>query len=170
LFVFTADHAAQAVERIYNSTTGMYAIPIAFYNPSDSLFKGIDSTVAQQLDIMPTVLHYLGYHKPFFAFGESLLDSCATHRAISFVNGIYQLIEDEYVMLFDGDKVISFYHINQQDKKNGVDAPGRISDPKLSEKYENMENTLKAILQTYTYCLINNKTTQSHGKVQKKID
>lgn len=159
LFVFTADHAAQAVERIYNSTTGMYAIPIAFYHPSDSLFKGIDSTVAQQIDIMPTVLDYLGYPKPFFAFGESLFNASVPHRAISFVNGMYQLIEGDYVMVFNGKKVTSFYNLKQQDEKQGVDTPDKITDPITKGIFTAMETSLKAILQTYNYCLINNASS-----------
>ncbi|MFO7369265.1 MAG: sulfatase-like hydrolase/transferase [Bacteroidales bacterium] len=159
LFVFTADHAAQAVERIYNSSTGMYAIPIAFYNPSDSLFKGIDSTVAQQIDIMPTVLDYLGYPNPFFAFGESLFNFSVPHRAISFVNGMYQLIEGDYVMVFNGKNVTSFYNLKQQDEKQGVDTPDKITDPITKEKFSAMETSLKAILQTYNGCLINNRTS-----------
>lgn len=159
LFVFTADHAAQAVERIYNSSTGMYAIPIAFYHPSDSIFKDIDSTVAQQIDIMPTVLDYLGYPNPFFAFGESLFNASVPHRAISFVNGMYQLIEGDYVMVFNGKKVISFYNLKLQDEKHGVDTPDKITDPITKEKFAAMETALKAILQTYNYCLINNATS-----------
>jgi phosphoglycerol transferase MdoB-like AlkP superfamily enzyme len=159
LFVFTADHAAQAVERIYNSSTGIYAIPIAFYNPSDSLLNGFDSTVAQQIDIMPTVLDYLEYPKPFFAFGASLFNYSVPHRAISFVNGMYQLIEGDYVMVFNGKKVISFYNLKQQDEKQGVDTSDRIADPITKEKFSAMETSLKAILQTYNDCLINNRTS-----------
>ncbi len=164
LFLFTADHAAQAVERIYNSTTGMYSIPIAFYCPSDTTLKGINNTIAQQIDIMPTILNYLGYQKPFFAFGESLFDPMATHRSVSFVNGIYQLVEGDYVMLFNGESVTSFYNRNHQDENQGVDSPGIISDPTERLIFRNMETSIKAIIQTYNDCLINNHTSIHQNK------
>jgi phosphoglycerol transferase MdoB-like AlkP superfamily enzyme len=166
LFVFTADHAAQAVERIYNSTTGMFAIPIAFFCPSDSTLTGSDSTIAQQIDIMPTVLDYLGYQKPFFAFGESLLNSASSHMALSFVNGIYQLVEGNYVMLFNGKRVTSFYNRNNQDEKQGVDSPDSISNPDVQIVFRNMEANIRAIVQTYNQCLINNQTSL-HQKVNR---
>jgi phosphoglycerol transferase MdoB-like AlkP superfamily enzyme len=90
LFVLTADHAAQAMERIYNSSTGMFAIPLAFYCAGDTLLRGKNNMVAQQIDIVPTVLAYLHYKKPFFAFGENLLDNSVPHEAVSFINGNYQ--------------------------------------------------------------------------------
>jgi phosphoglycerol transferase MdoB-like AlkP superfamily enzyme len=164
LFVFTADHAAQAVDMIYNSTTGMFAIPIAFYTESDTTLKGMDNTVAQQIDIMPTVLDYLGYPKPFFAFGESLLNSTSSHKAVCFVNGIYQLVEGDYVMLFNSKHVISFYNRNNQDENQGIDSPYSLSDTAQQIVFRNMEATIKAIVQTYNNCLINNRTSLQKNK------
>jgi phosphoglycerol transferase MdoB-like AlkP superfamily enzyme len=158
LFVFTADHAAQAVERIYSSSTGRYAIPIAFFCPSDTTLKGMDSTVAQQIDIMPTVLHYLGYSKPFFAFGESLLDPKGFHRAVTFVNGTYQLVEGNFVMLFDGKSVTSFYNRKEQDESNGVNSFEKLNDPAIRNVFSNMEIHIQAIIQTYNGCLLRNQT------------
>jgi phosphoglycerol transferase MdoB-like AlkP superfamily enzyme len=149
LFVLTADHAAQAMEKTYNSTSGMYAIPIAFYCPSDSLLKGINTSVAQQIDIMPTVLSYLGFPHPFFAFGENLLNPESGHWAISYINGIYQLIQGDYILLFNGEQVTSFY--------NKAMAPEQIDNVAESAIYLEMETRIKAILQTFSFCLINNR-------------
>ncbi|HLO57660.1 MAG TPA: sulfatase-like hydrolase/transferase [Bacteroidales bacterium] len=152
LFVFTADHAAQAINQTYNSTTGMFAIPIAFFSPSDSSLRGRNSETAQQIDIMPSVLDYLHYEGEYFAFGESLLNNTITHRSISYVNGVYQLIEDENVMQFDGKNVIAFYKKSQEGKVNlAVDPGGN------SKEFGVMESHLKAILQTYKSCLIHNR-------------
>jgi phosphoglycerol transferase MdoB-like AlkP superfamily enzyme len=152
LFVFTADHAAQAINQTYNSTTGMFAIPIAFFSPSDTAFRGMNIETAQQIDIMPSVLDYLHYDGDYFAFGESLLNHALPHRSISYVNGIYQLIEDDYVMQFDGKKVIAFYKKSREGEQNpGIDAGVN------SEEFGLMESHLKAILQTYNSCLIHNR-------------
>jgi phosphoglycerol transferase MdoB-like AlkP superfamily enzyme len=158
LFVFTADHAAQAVENKYNTTTGMFSIPLAFYCTADSSLKGSSGITAQQIDIMPTVLDYIGYNKPYFAFGHSVLNPTSQHWSVSFVNGVYQLVEEDYVMQYDGQKVLSFYKLSGDMQKISVDSPGQIVDLQVKNRYIYMERTLKAFLQTYNYCLIHNST------------
>ncbi len=155
VFVLTADHAAQAEGDEYNSTTGMYAIPVAFYCPGDTTLKGIDSTIAQQIDIMPSVLDYLGYAKPFFAFGESLFDTAVSHKAITYVNGIYQLIDSDFVMAFNGQQITSFYSLKQE-KEISLNVP---DNKELGPVYKDMETFLKAFIQTYNFRIINNNTS-----------
>jgi hypothetical protein len=72
---------------------------------------------------------------------------------------MYQLIEGDYVMVFNGKKVTSFYNLKQQNEKQGVDTPDKITDPITKGKFSAMETSLKAILQTYNGCLINNRTS-----------
>jgi arylsulfatase A-like enzyme len=157
--VLTADHAAQAVESKYNSTTGMYSIPLAFFCPSDTNLRGASGSAGQQIDVLPTVLDYLGYQKPFFAFGESVLDPGKPHRAISFVNNIYQLAEGDYVLLFNGRRATAFYKKGTLEVKKLTDSPEKIISPEEIKIFRQMEKTIKAIVQTYNYCLINNRTT-----------
>lgn len=159
LFVFTADHAAQAVEKTYNSTTGMFAIPLALYCASDTGLIGTDSTICQQIDLMPTVLDYLGYRKPYFAFGESLLDSSAAHKAITYVNGIYQLVEGNYVLQFDGKQVMAFYNRLEEKEGTTIGSVPMKYDPDTDKIYAHMLSTIKAILQTYNNSLIHNTLT-----------
>jgi phosphoglycerol transferase MdoB-like AlkP superfamily enzyme len=157
LFVITADHAAQAMDDKYNSTTGMFAIPIAFFCPGDTSLKGASQVLAQQIDIMPTVLGYLGYEDAFFTFGENLLDSSTRHFAISYVDGIYQLVEGDYVMLFDGSRVTSFYNRNTGEDDRKVNDPATIKDAFARAAFINMENRIKAIVQTYNGSLVQNQ-------------
>lgn len=164
LFVFTADHAAQAVKTDYNSTTGMFSIPLALYCPSDTALIGIDSTVCQQIDIMPTVLDYLRYPKPYTSLGKSLFDKEARHYAINYVNGIYQLIGKQYVLQYDGNKVISFYERSHEGNANGYQSSEEINDPEVKQIYLQMLNTMKAMLQTYNHNLIHNTMALSADK------
>ncbi len=164
IFIFTADHAAQAVKTKYNSTTGMFSIPLAFYCPSDSSLRGIDSTVCQQIDIMPTVLDYLRYPKPYAALGKCLFDNQVSHTAICYVNGIYQLIEGDYVMQFDGQHVIAFYDRNREEETKGILSPDEIRDPAVKKIYLHMLYTMEAMLQTYHYNLIHNTMALSENQ------
>jgi phosphoglycerol transferase MdoB-like AlkP superfamily enzyme len=152
LFVITADHAAQT---IHHNTTERLAIPLAFYCPQHKVISGIDSAYCQQIDIMPSVLDYLGYPYSYFAFGESLFEPLSSERSISYVDGIYQLIENGYVMQFDGAKVTSFYQIESENNDNSNKSSIRpVADGQ--QIYALMEKKLKAILQTYNHSLISN--------------
>lgn len=42
-----------------------------FFTPNGDL-RGVNNTITQHIDIMPSVLDYIGYSKPYFAFGESV--------------------------------------------------------------------------------------------------
>lgn len=78
LFVITADHnyiAAHDSVGFYNAGFGKFSIPILFFHPEDTLLKGVDSSYTQQIDILPGILDYLGYNKPFFSYGQSLFDT-----------------------------------------------------------------------------------------------
>ena len=159
LFVITADHAAQAIDQSYNSATGMYAIPIAYFCPSDTALKGTTDHITQQIDIMPTVLGYLKYDNPFFAFGNDVMINNAKHHAVSFVNGTYQLIDGDYVIQFDGQKVVSFYNYNHERPLNQVNFARPLFTDQKKQIFNAMETEIKAIVQTYNSCLTNNTMT-----------
>ncbi len=79
LFVLTADHVSECYYPGYENVQGLHAVPIVFYCPADSLL-GMRKEPASHIDIMPTILGYLGYSKPYFAFGRNLLDSTVAQR------------------------------------------------------------------------------------------
>ena len=60
LFVITADHTNESIHKEFQNNFGSYSIPIIFFKPGSDLI-GIKKRIAQQIDIMPTVLSYLNY-------------------------------------------------------------------------------------------------------------
>ena len=109
LFVITGDHTNETDRPEYLSGYGLYEIPILFYRPDGSL-KGLREGVAQQTDIMPTVLSYLGYDKPYVCFGCDLLSTTDGETwAVSYSEGTYQFITDSLSIQFDGEKAIGAY-------------------------------------------------------------
>ena len=73
LFVITADHTNESIHREFQNNFGSYSIPVIFYKPGSDL-RGIKRKIAQQVDIMPTVLNYLNFDEEYIAFGNNLLD------------------------------------------------------------------------------------------------
>jgi phosphoglycerol transferase MdoB-like AlkP superfamily enzyme len=150
LFVITADHTAQAYHPFYKTRLGMFAIPIIFYQPADSTLIGFDSTVCQQIDIMPSVLEYLNYNGKIYSFGISVFSQKADHFAINYINSVYQLISGDYNFLFDGQKGIGFY-------KYTTDSELKVN--LIQSKAPSIlfnENKIKAIIQTYRDALVTN--------------
>ena len=142
LFVITSDHTAQAETEYYNTKRGMYSIPIILYHPNDTLIKGVKNAVAQQIDIFPTIIDYVGCNDPFISFGTSLLNDTTTHFAINYISGIYQIIENNFILQFDGSKSIGFYNY----KTDSLLKQNLLTN---SNNYLFYENKLKAIIQSY---------------------
>lgn len=142
LFVITADHTNQTSHAEYQTDYGGFAVPIIFYDPGAGL-RGCSRAIAQQTDIMPTVLGYLGYDRPFLAFGNDLFNTPDHRRfAVNYLNGIYQYFQGDYVIQFDGSSVTAIYDY-RNDPLQQHNIIHRIQPQKQ------MELQLKAIIQQY---------------------
>jgi phosphoglycerol transferase MdoB-like AlkP superfamily enzyme len=144
LFVITGDHTNQTYHKEYDNDCGTYAVPVIFYAPGDSLMHGHNMiSTAQQCDIMPTVLGYLGYDKPYISFGCNLLGTHASKTfAVNYNNGMYQFFKGEWMMQFDGVKTRAMYRY-RSDRMLRNNLVGKVPQQAA------MEHELKAIIQQY---------------------
>ncbi len=151
LFVFVADHTSISEHQFYKTNYGTFCIPILFYSPTDTNLAKKTNKIIQQIDIMPSVLDYLGYNKTFLAFGKSIFSE-KNNFAVNYINGLYQIIKDGYLLQFNGEESIALYNINTDKMlENNI-----IKENK--QKADSLEKYLKAEIQTYDYELKNNKT------------
>lgn len=73
VFVITADHtSSESFDSRFEGYLNRHKIPMIIYMGDNSL-KGNRVNITQHIDIMPTVLDFIGYNKPFFSFGKSAL-------------------------------------------------------------------------------------------------
>jgi len=151
IFVLTADHSSITNSSYYLNKVGQFCIPIFFFTPDGSLSGNVEKTI-QQIDIMPTVLDYLHYKKSFYSLGNSVLTG-NDHFAVNYMSGVYQLIQDNYTYLFNGEESIGLYNL----RTDSMLHHNLINIEPIQEK--KMKNKLKAIIQTYNNSLINNKMT-----------
>ncbi len=144
VFVLVADHTNLASHDVYKTDLGLYSIPIIFYTPDGSLTPKQDAaSIAQQTDITPTLLHLLGYDKPYLAFGTDLLAGDASQGwAFSYNAGVYQLVKGDLMLQFDGIKTIAVYRF-KTDRLLKENLVGRLPEQ------EQLETLLKAIIQQY---------------------
>ena len=102
------------------------------------------------------VLSYLKYDKPYIAFGCDLLTTPDSATwAVNYLNGIYQYVEGDYVLQFDGEKSTALYHI----KEDWLMRHNLIADDGLQAIKAKMERRVKAIIQSYMQRMNENRLT-----------
>ena len=113
LFVITADHVSQQIDPFYCTTLGNYCVPIILYAPGDRSLQGYDEErVVEQIDIMPTVLGYLHYDKPYIGFGHDIINTPAEDGfALHWLpeSSSYEYVWGDYALQFDGKEVTAAY-------------------------------------------------------------
>lgn len=144
IFVLVADHASLSEHAEYKTDLGHYSVPIIFFTPDGSLKPALRTDViAQQTDIMPTLMHLLGYDKPYVAFGCDLLSTPPRDTwAFNYNNGVFQYLRGDYMMQFDGQRVTAMYRF-KTDPLLRHNLVGRVKEQAA------MEVTLKALIQQY---------------------
>jgi len=150
LFIITADHTPASGNKEYFLDMGNMHIPLVFFYPSDSTFKGVEDKVVAQIDIMPTILDIVGYNQPFYAFGNSIFAD--ENFSPSYVNNKYLLFGKKHLLTFLDDKPLGLYDLNDR-----LLNPNREGQRVEVTKY--LEKKIKAYIQTYHRDLINNTMT-----------
>ncbi len=153
LFVITADHTSSDVGfPEYRTGWGFYSVPIIFFRPDNSL-SALDEQTAQQTDIMPSVLGYLRYNKPYVAFGRDVFRESTTPVAFNYKDNTYQMFRDEYALVFDGTASLALYDYKRD----------RLMQHNLLHERPDvvaeMEAYIKAVVQQYNNRLIENRLT-----------
>ena len=143
IFVLTSDHTNLSDHAYYQTDLGGFCSPIIIYEPGNPERQPeVQDKIAQQIDILPTVMGMLGYDKPYFGFGIDLLNTPADETwAVNYLNGIYQYVKHGLVLQFDGQQTRAVYALSDSLMKRNL--KGR------SPQQPQMERELKAIIQQY---------------------
>ena len=157
LFVITADHTNESIHPEFQNNFGSYCVPVIFYRPGSNM-TGIKNRIAQQIDIMPTILNFLNFDEEYIAFGNNLLDDSYESFAFNTSGNNYHLYMKDHILEMIDNKPVGLFNYKDD----------RILEKNLlgtdSVLQAEMENKLKAIIQSYNSRLIDNdmtvKTTQ----------
>lgn len=135
LFVITADHTGPNTgDNLTNKKD--VSIPIVFYQP-DGALVGERDDVANQIDIMPSILDILHYNKPFYSFGKSLFKDDCNRYSINYKAGLYHCYSKEYCYQFNGESCVGFYHVTK--------------DPLFKHNLQKDKSYRNALLEHQTY-------------------
>ncbi|MFQ6603583.1 LTA synthase family protein [Flavobacterium sp. C3NV] len=150
LFVISADHTSAGGDLETDKTIiSKFHIPILFFDPGNPNFSGINEQNFQQIDIMPTIIDYLGIKIDLICFGKSYLSK--ENYAVFYLQGIYHCVKDDYYLSFANNEVIGLYNWKK--------------DPLLKKNLQNqnvlktleISNFLKAYIQNFNERVINDK-------------
>ena len=119
-----------------------------FYSPNPNLVpKGVNSDITQQIDIYPSLVDLMGYHKPFRSWGRSVFANLPDETPRAFISDalMYQMMQGNYIYIIDETgKVNGVYKKEDGALKNNLFGKEDIKD-------------LKAFMQDYMDRIINHK-------------
>ncbi|MBK8340911.1 MAG: sulfatase-like hydrolase/transferase [Flavobacteriales bacterium] len=153
LFVITADHTADLERSGQNYSKAIdYWIPLLYHMPA-YLPPSAQARVTQHIDLLPTTLDLIGYHRPFFSFGHSALRPASPPYAVMASNQIYHMIGDRYQIGFDGTTLLGMEAL-------GPDTVGPSGEPRDLVAFDMLTRTQAAIQQFNSNLLRNTLTVQ----------
>jgi phosphoglycerol transferase MdoB-like AlkP superfamily enzyme len=148
IFVLTSDHTNMSDHAEYQTDLGGFCSPIIIYEPGRE--PQVLDKIAQQIDILPTVMGMLHYPKPFFGFGIDLLNTPAEDTwAVNYMGGIYQYVKHGHVLQFDGQSTRGIYALSDSLMKHNLMEDGKRKTEDGKNIQPQMERELKAIIQQY---------------------
>ncbi len=147
IFIVTADHVQDHFKQEYQNSMGDFSIPLIIYHPSKKLPLDT-SKVTQQLDIMPTIINYLGIKtNKLLPFGHSIFND-SRGMAINFYNQSYRLITKDYFLELSPQGESTLYSYYDWSKKNPI-----TDKEEIRKSYE---EKLKAYIQYYKNGMMEN--------------
>lgn len=143
IFVLTSDHTNLSDHLEYQTDLGGFCSPIIIYEPGvTDQHPEVQQKIAQQIDILPTLMGRLHYPKPYFGFGIDVLNTPAEETwAVNYLNGIYQYVKHGHVLQFDGTQSRGVYALTDSLMQQNL--IGQLP------QQQQMERELKAIIQQY---------------------
>jgi hypothetical protein len=100
-----------------------------------------DEHVAQQIDILPTVMDMIGYSRPFFAFGSSVLRDEGAPSSVSENSATWLIIGDSAQLRSDGDKMLWY-------------APIRDGTVLYPSQLDSLQHQVQAAIQQFNFHLL----------------
>jgi hypothetical protein len=124
---------------------------VIYYSPGNSLLKGVNNNTTQHIDIVPSIMDYLNYEEPFFAFGNSVFDPSNDSYAVTYLDAKYQLMKNQFSFTLDSVAGNLLYNFTVDSLlKNNLAASDTFTD-------KMMEKKLKSVIQNFRHVMIHNE-------------
>ncbi|MGV3640607.1 MAG: LTA synthase family protein, partial [Adhaeribacter sp.] len=149
LFIITGDHTQKTSRKGYNNKVGMHKVPLILFHPSRSFDFADTTRITQHADILPTIVDYLRIKTDkLLPFGQSVLDTTNSGRAIFYQGGIFTLLHRDYITELWPDGSLKMWGY----QTHGLKKLRKPDGSKLSQYGQE----LKALVQYYRNGLLEN--------------
>jgi phosphoglycerol transferase MdoB-like AlkP superfamily enzyme len=151
LFIITSDHTSQKEKLKYKTMNGKFLIPLILYAPGDSTIYGKRKTIVNQIDIIPSIIDYLGINDSINSFGRSVLSERNNRYHFNYTNGQFYILNEKFLLTFDGgnNKNLYLYKEDMLLKQNVI--------KNYKMEADTLIEVMQAIIKQYNYRMINNK-------------
>ena len=141
IFVFISDHGINEYSGMYEDPRNAH-IPFIIYSPAIITKSKKINEVTSQIDVLPTLLHLIGYPKPFDLMGTNILSDNYSGVACRIVN--------DHCMWFEGDYLYTetFNQNTALFKYSGLYDYPYSPVPEISESYKSIQANFHAYLQS----------------------
>ncbi|MGB0402794.1 MAG: sulfatase-like hydrolase/transferase, partial [Salibacteraceae bacterium] len=148
---FSQEHQKRA-KNWYQNRVGLYSIPILFYNPNFEVSRTV-TTPFSQVDVAASILEIAGYTGSTISWGTPTSALSYENYCFEFVNGIYQIHNEQHVVLFDGQNSLGIFDFMtditfDNDLRNNEN---------LSELHDLMLYKLKGAIQQHHARMVQNR-------------
>ena len=156
LFIVTADHASVHYRPEYQNDYGSYRIPLFLYHPSYRFPKTDTEKIAQQIDVMPTVLDFLGIPEKDKNYLGSSLFTDGDKVAVNFIDGRYILFAQDYFLRWaPGQAEPQMFAIADRDGEHEITGPAMSAEQ--SARKQALTLKFKATIQYFNEGMWDNK-------------
>ena len=141
IFVFISDHGINEYSGMYEDPRNAH-IPFIIYSPAIITKSKKINEVTSQIDVLPTLLHLIGYPKPFNLMGTNILSDNYSGVACRIVN--------DHCMWFEGDYLYTetFNQNTELFQYSGLYDYPYLPIPEESETYKSIQASFHAYLQS----------------------
>lgn len=150
LFIITADHTYKPFRTEYKNEISQYRIPLILFHPSIPLNEYQTLEPVSHVDIMPTILDFVGVQTPQTNYLGTSVFQEGPRSVINYTDGRYYLIMKDYYMEYT--KVGNIW------KMFALTDPAQtqsLTEPR--DRFEDLQNRLKASIQYFSEGLWDNK-------------
>lgn len=149
LFIITGDHTQKTSRKGYNNKVGMHKVPLILFHPARSFDFADTTRITQHADILPTIVDFLRIKTDkLLPFGQSVLDTTNSGRAIFYQGGIFTLLHRDYITELWPDGSLKMWGYQTHGLK-------KLRNPDKS-KLTQYGQELKALVQYYRNGLLEN--------------
>lgn len=157
LFVVTADHTGLTYLPENDNELSRFRVPILFFHPNYKWPAKIDrEQIVQQIDILPSVMDFLGYENKEMNFLSRSVFIPGQRTAALYLDGRYLLAAKDYFLDWPVNGPVNMYQLSDAAEKTPLAEP--------SARKAELEKRMKAAIQYFNQGMWDNRLYYPSGR------